>query len=90
MSLFAVYPPESLRRSDGKNLFVISAADEAAALERAEAMCGDVEGAFADWIAFELSDSPDQDFLAGPFGPVGTRNSVAWADKLYKGDRLAI
>ncbi len=90
MSLYVIHPVESARRSDGKNLFVVSAASASAARTACEAMTGDVAGAFAaaEWTATALSDTATENFVAGPFGPVG-RATGPWPKLGRGGNPLA-
>ena len=91
MSLYVVTPIETSRRSDGKNLFVVSAGSGNAARASAEAMCGETAGAFAaaDWPAVALTDTPGQDFVAECAGPVGKKNGP-WLHLTRGGNPLAI
>ena len=90
MSIYVVYPVESARRSDGKSCFVVSAASASAARTACEGMTGDVAGHFEEskWNAVALSDTAAENFVAGPFGPVG-RASGPWPKLGRGGNPLA-
>ena len=90
MSIYVVYPVESARRSDGRNLFVVSAGSASAARAACEGRTGDVAGHFqeARWNAVALSDTATENFVAGPFGPVG-RATGPWPKLTRGGNPLA-
>ena len=81
---------DSLKRSDRRNLFVLSAANVAAAKARAEELCADSAGAFEDWTATILNDSSTQDFVIECSGsPTGSKDGSVWNRLTSAGDRLA-
>lgn len=90
MAIYVLTPTEDLKRSDRRNLFVISAASAAAAKTRAEALCGDVAGVFTNWTATELTDSAAQDFTVECSGPVGLKAGNVWPRLTSGGSPLAI
>lgn len=88
--IYAVTPPEHLKRADRRNLFVVSAASAAAAKARCEAMCADVEGTFDNWNAAALTDTSAQDFTVECSHPVGLQNGNVWPRLTAAGVPLAV
>lgn len=91
MAIYVLTPGhDSMKRSDRRNLFLISASSAALAKDRAEQMCGDVDGVFDNWNATALTGSGAQDFTVECSGPVGLREGTAWPHLTAGGSPLAI
>lgn len=91
MAIYVLTPgDDSMKRSDRRNLFLISAASASAAKDRAEQMCGDVDGVFDGWAATALTGSGAQDFTVECNGPVGLKEGTVWPRLTSGGSPLAI
>ena len=88
--IYAVTPPEHLKRADRRNLFVVAAASAAAAKARCAALNADVEGTFDGWNAIALTDTSAQDFTVECSHPVGVKDGNAWPRLTSGGSPLAI
>lgn len=88
MPTYAIHAhaPEALR-SDGANTVVVTAADEAAAREDAEALLSAVPGALARFRAVELGGGVPP-FAVQGHPPVGGRAQAVWPTLGRGGQRL--
>ena len=83
------YPSNpSQKRPDAKN-FVVTAASAAEARQKAEAMCGQVDGCFKDWNSVELTGSTTDFCFESAIGPIGRKVESAFGQLTRGGDYLA-